>query len=41
MKSLFTAAVAVNVLLDAAADLVDSSGGELHHMERVQHGGRV
>ena len=33
--------MAVDVLLDAATDLIDGLGGELHDMKRVQHGGRV
>ena len=33
--------MAQGVLLDAAADLVHGLGGELHDMERVEHGGRV
>ena len=36
-RVVLAAAVAVDVLLDAAADLVDGLGAELHHMERVEH----
>ena len=40
-RVILAAAMTVDVLLDAAADLIDSLGGELHHMKRVQHGGGV
>ena len=40
-RVVFAATVAVDLLLDPAADLVDGLGAELDDMERVEHGGRV
>ena len=35
LRIVFAASVAVDVLLDPAADLIDGSGPELDHVERV------
>jgi len=40
-RIVFAAAVAVDVLLDPAPDLVDGGRAELDDVERVEHGDRV